>query len=227
MKIKYSSVAEIDEVKPMLRGQFHHFGFYAFIVAGIMVIWKLGKFEWSYLVYLVSLLAVYGTSAAFHVINWENKTYEVIMQQLDHANIFLLIAGTYTPVCVSCLPFEEMWVKQILIAAWSIAILGVLKCIFWTNPPKLLNVAFYFICGLTIVPFMPKIFKVLHPAIWGSFVAGGAVYLLGGLVYGFEYPDPNPDIFGYHEIFHICTLIANTCFFVPIVYCIFKGYSQT
>lgn len=228
LKLKYSSVAHVtDEVKPKLRGQFHHAGFYAFIITSIFVLWKLKTFEWSYMVYMTSLLAVYGTSAAFHVINWENKSYEVFMQQLDHANIFLLIAGTYTPVCVACLPFEERWVKHILIAAWTIAICGVIKCIVWKNPPKILNVAFYFVCGLTILPFLPRIVKVINPYVSASFVAGGVVYLLGGVVYGIEYPDPFPDVFGYHEIFHVCTLIANLCFFVPIIYCIYTNANNT
>lgn len=212
----------MDEVKPLLRGQLHHFGFYAFIIAGLAVLWKLGHFHWSYIVYLTSLLAVYGTSAAFHVIDWDNKKHEVIMQTLDHANIFFLIAGTYTPVCTSCLPWEEPWVRHILIAAWSIAAAGIIKCIFWRNPPKLLNVAFYFICGLTIIPFMPRIFGVVDPLFAYAFITGGVVYLIGGTVYGIEWPDPFPDTFGYHEIFHLCTIIANLCFFIPIVYCIFN-----
>ncbi len=221
LTIKYSSVAdETSETKPKLRGQFHHFGFYAFILIGLLVFWLQKTLSLSFLVYLLSLLAVYGTSAAFHVIDWKNKKHEIFMQQLDHANIFLLIAGTYTPVCVACLPYEEAWVKHILIAAWSIALCGVLKCIFWRNPPKLLNVAFYFICGLTIVPFLPRILKVINPLVSASFIIGGIVYLYGGLVYGLEYPDPFPDVFGYHEIFHVCTLVANLCFFVPIIYCI-------
>lgn len=227
LKLKYSSVAHnTEELKPRLRGQFHHAGFYAFIISGLFVIWKLRTLDWSYLVYMASLLAVYGTSAAFHTIEWKNKSHEVFMQQLDHANIFFLIAGTYTPVCVSCLPFEEAWVRHILLAAWVIAVCGVIKCIVWQNPPKILNVAFYFICGLTILPFMPRIVRVLHPAVSASFAIGGALYLLGGLVYGIEYPDPYPEVFGYHEIFHVCTLLANTCFFIPIIYCISAGLSK-
>lgn len=220
-KLKYSSVAnETDEVKPRLRGQFHHAGFYAFVITGLFVVWKLRSFEWSYLVYMATLLAVYGTSAAFHTIEWKNKSFEVFMQQLDHANIFLLIAGTYTPVCVACLPFEEEpWVRHILYSAWAIALAGVAKCIFWRDPPKILNVAFYIICGMTLVPFIPRIIHVIHPGVASSFVAGGALYIFGGIVYGIEWPDPWPTFFGYHEIFHVCTLLANICFFIPIVYC--------
>lgn len=225
LKLKYSSVAHTtEEVKPRLRGQFHHAGFYAFIITGVFVLWKLRRFEWSYLVYMASLLAVYGTSAAFHTLDWHSKSAEVFMQQLDHANIFFLIAGTYTPVCVACLPFwEEAWVRHILIAAWTIAIGGVIKCIVWQNPPKILNVAFYFLCGLTLVPFIPRILTVIDPGVAASFAVGGAFYLIGGAIYGIEYPDPWPEVFGYHEIFHVCTLIANLCFFVPIVGCIYRN----
>jgi len=229
LKLKYSSVAHVtEEVKPRLRGQFHHAGFYAFIITGIFVLWKLQTFDWSFMIYMVSLLAVYGTSAAFHTIEWTNKTAEIFMQQLDHANIFLLIAGTYTPVCVACLPFEqEPWVRHILIAAWSIALCGVLKCIVWQNPPKVLNVAFYFVCGLTILPFFPRILKVIHPGVSVSFAIGGALYLLGGVIYGLESPDPFPHVFGYHEIFHVCTLLANLCFFIPITFCIYNNINPS
>lgn len=213
-----------EEIKPLLRGQFHHVGFYTFVVVGLVSLWRMQTLDWPFIVYLASLLGVYGTSAAFHVIDWASKKHENLMQKLDHANIFLLIAGTYTPVCVTCLPFEEAWVKHILIAAWAIAVCGVLKCVLWQSPPKVLNVGFYFLCGLTILPFMHKIVFVIHPAVSSSFMVGGLFYLVGGAIYGVEYPDPYPDVFGYHEIFHVCTIIANLCFFVPILQATFRKY---
>lgn len=212
--------AALDEVKPLLRGQFHHLGFYAFVVIGIFVFLKAQTGHLGYLIYLSTLLAVYGTSATYHVVNWRSKKAESFMQKLDHANIFLLIAGTYTPVCTSCLPYEENWVKYALFSVWVIAISGVIKCAVWHNPPKVFNVTFYSLCGLTIVPFMPKIITIFNPLTTMSFILGGAFYLLGGAIYGCEYPDPYPEVFGFHEIFHILTILANICFFIPIYNCI-------
>lgn len=218
---KYNHVPDsAKESKPLLRGQFHHAGFYIFTIIGIFVFLKAKTAHFAYATYIISLLAVYGTSATFHVINWKSKKAEDLMQKLDHANIFFLIAGTYTPVCVACLPFHENWVRFALMAVWIIAICGIIKCIVWQNPPKVLNVSFYFICGLSIVPNLPQIAKIFDPATTAIFIVGGVLYLIGGTIYGLEYPDPYPDVLGYHEIFHILTIIANLCFFIPIYNCI-------
>lgn len=208
------------EKKPLLRGQFHHLGFYTFLVVGFVTFLKARFAHLSFLVYMVSLLAVYGTSATFHIIDWKSKKAENLMQKLDHANIFFLIAGTYTPVCVACLPYQEDWVKYTLLTVWIIAGCGIVKSLLWQNPPKAFNVSFYFICGLSIVPNLPKIARIFSPWTTAIFVLGGFLYLLGGVIYGIEYPDPLPDTFGYHEIFHILTILANICFFIPIYQCI-------
>lgn len=216
--------ASAADFKPTLRGQLHHASFYIFILVGIyaLTMARDAASRWSFLVYWVSMLLVYGTSAVFHVTEWRSERSYQLMRKLDHANIFLLIAGTYTPVCISCLGANDRAINM-LIAAWAIAIVGLFRAVFWTAAPKLISVGLYFISGLTILPFLPWLAGALPASQMVLYALGGAIYLIGGLVYGLERPDPLPNHFGYHEVFHTCTILANLCFFLPIMQCIQKG----
>lgn len=208
--------------KPYFRGRLHRYGFYFALILGavILCLAKDFKSRCSFFVYLLSSLLVYGISSTFHLTVWKTARSEALMQKLDHACIFLLIAGTYTPVCTVCLPFGEAWVKQILKIAWIISIIGVVKSIFFANIPKIINVTFYLITGFVIIPYLPLVLSATNLVYTAFFIAGGVTYASGAIVYGTEIPDPNPKIFGYHEIFHLCTIIANLCFAVPIVICV-------
>lgn len=208
-----------EPFKPFLRGKFHRYGFYTCFFLGIIVL-ILAKntiARISFLIYLISVLLVYGVSSTYHLTNWKTHRTEAIMQKLDHACIYLLIAGTYTPVCTLCLPFDQRWSFDILKIVWFIATLGIIRSIFFTNIPKIVNVIFYLTMGFVIVPFMPKVFKHVDASFAVFFIFGGIIYSFGGLVYGFENPDPVPHIFGFHELFHLCTVLGNLCFAVPIV----------
>ena len=210
------------EIKPLLRGQFHRAAFWAYLIASVFLLYaaRPGLPRLSLGVYLVTLINLYGISSILHVIDWQRPQLEARVQRIDHASIFLLISGTYTPLCLNCLPKDESWPMLMLIAAWIIAIAGVIKCLLWSHLSKAFNVAFYFTCGLTIIPFLPRL--ILHIA-WSHMAliaAGGIMYLAGGVIYGTEYPDPFPLVFGYHEIFHILTILANLCFLAPICSCI-------
>ena len=210
---------QIDEpVKPFLRGAFHQYGFYIALVLGIIVLTLATdrKARISFAIYFGSVLLVYGVSSTYHLTDWKNERAESLMQKLDHACIFFLIAGTYTPVCVVCLPYPETWVLNILKIVWSFALLGAFKSILFTNIPKSINVLFYLTLGFCILPFIRRVYESASGPFTMSFLSGGIIYALGGIVYGIEYPDPFPEIFGYHEVFHLCTVIANLCFAVPI-----------
>lgn len=210
------------EVKPLLRGQFHRAAFIAYLLAAALLVYqsKPGLPRISMGVYLATLLNLYGISSVLHITDWQRPHLEARVQRIDHASIFLLIAGTYTPLCLNCLPKSESWPLFMLISAWAIAVAGVIKCLVWSNLPKAFNVAFYFVCGLTIIPFAPQL---LHHVSWTHLIlllAGGIMYLVGGVIYGTEYPDPMPLTFGFHEIFHILTILANICFLAPICSCV-------
>jgi len=213
----------LDEVKPLLRGKFHVLGFFVFLAIGVYGVYIARNFysALTFVIYLMSTLILYAISSIFHLNDWKTvRTYR-IMQRLDHASIYLQIAGTYTPVCTNCLPADKLsWPWWTLSVAWCIAIAGIVKSVFWVHAPKMINVLFFFVCGLVILPVIPMAFNTIE--LWKilMFAAGGACYLTGGMIYGLETPDPVPLIFGYHEIFHVLTLLANLCFLIPILYCI-------
>ena len=169
------------------------------------------------------MLILFSSSAIFHTTHWKNVAIESFLQKLDHASIFLLITGTYTPTCVLLFDISKKWPIYILFSAWMIGITGILKSLLIENPPKFFNVLFYFICGLTIIPAIPKVLSSIGAILTFIMVLGGFFYLLGGTIYGIEWPDPLPRIFGYHEIFHLLTLLANFCFLVPIILSTFKN----
>lgn len=211
--------------KPLLRGQFHHVAFYVHLLLGIIVL-SLTKnvlSQFAFFVYILCLLFLYGTSATFHTTSWKDPKAELVVQKLDHASIFLVISGTYTAICLICLPIQEFWVKLMLSAVWITAVIGILKTIFWHDPPVIFNVGFYFFTGLIIVPFMPKLAYAVDSHMLYSCILGGAFYLIGGVIYGTQKPDPLPKVFGYHEIFHVLTLLANSCFLYPIITAIFEN----
>jgi hemolysin III len=213
----------LGEVKPLLRGQLHRAAFYTYIIAAGFLIYyaKAGIARASLAVYLFTLINLYGVSTVLHVTHWCRPWLEVRLQKIDHASIFLLISGNYTPICLCCLPAAG-WVYVMLLSVWTIAIAGVIKCLVWTHAPKAFNVAFYFTCGLTIVPFVPRIMDYVTWQQMAFYAMGGAMYLAGGVIYGIEYPDPFPKVFGFHEIFHVLTIVANLCFIVPMSTCIFR-----
>lgn len=208
-----------EPLKPVLRGQFHHIAFYIHLFIGIVVLslTKKALSQTGFFIYILCLLFLYGTSATFHTTSWNDPKAEIFVQKLDHASIFLVISGTYTGICLICLPFEEVWVKTMLMAVWITAIVGIVKTIFWHDPPVIFNVGFYFFTGLIIIPFIPRIIESVNSRFFGFCAIGGACYLIGGVIYGTQRPDPFPKVFGYHEIFHVLTLVANSCFLYPIV----------
>lgn len=197
------------ELKPSWRGWIHAATFPVAIAAGIVLI-ALAQgpaAKWSCAVFFATSLLLFGNSALYHRFNW-GPTTKAVLKRIDHANILLLIAGTYTPIAVLALPTPQT--VLLLSLVWGGAILGILFRVFWINAPRWLYVALYLVLGWAAVMYLPQLWAanltmVILVAIGGLLYTGGAV------VYAMKRPNPWPGHFGFHEIFHVCTVLAFLC----------------
>ena len=161
----------------------------------------------------MSLANLLGTSALYHRPTWSLRA-RARMRRLDHSAIFVLIAGTYTPLALT-LPSETA--RTMLTVAWVGAVIGVARALFWINAPKWVVAVLALTMGWLALLYLPTVGKVAGaPVLWWM-GAGGVLYSLGALAYAFRKPDPWPRVFGYHEVFHALVLAAAVCHFVAIV----------
>ena len=198
-----------EEVKPTWRGWIHAGTFPVTIIAGIILIALAdgAVATWAAVVFTLSSMLLFGISALYHRFNWQPKTKRML-KRFDHANIFLLIAGTYTPIALLTLPREQGLI--LLVSVWAGALLGVGFRVFWLGAPRWLYVALYLALGWAAVMFIPDIFRV-NAAAMVLVVVGGLMYTVGAIVYGTKKPNPVPGVFGFHEIFHTLTVLAFLC----------------
>lgn len=162
---------------------------------------------WACAVFLATSTLLFGISALYHRVNWRPRA-AALMRRLDHSNIFLLIAGTYTPMTVAAL--EPPTTQILLTLVWSGALLGILFRLFWLSAPRWLYVVLYIGLGWTAVWFAGDLITANLAAVILVLV-GGVAYTGGAVVYGLKRPDPAPGVFGFHEVFHTCTVIAFAC----------------
>jgi hemolysin III len=156
------------------------------------------------LVYSVSLAALFGVSAVYHCFHWQPRMY-LLFRRLDHANIFLFIAATATPLAESLPPHPR---ALLLTAVWGGAVVGAMRAVFWPRAPRLIQVGLYLVVGWAVVPFLFPLYHALGGYLVGLVVAGGLLYSVGAVIYARRRPDPIPHVFGFHEIFHLFTLAA-------------------
>jgi len=201
--------AAAPEIKPTWRGWIHAAIFPVAIVAGIVliVVAQGAPAKWAAAVFMASSLLLFGNSALYHRFNWGPKT-KAVLKRIDHANILLLISGTYTPIAVLALPPGEG--TLLLFLVWGGALVGILFRIFWIDAPRWLYVALYLVLGWAAVMYMPQLFRA-NPAMMILVVVGGLLYTGGAIVYALKKPNPWPGHFGFHEIFHVCTVLAFLC----------------
>jgi len=170
------------------------------------------------IVFGISAVVLFGHSAFYHLINWSPKARD-IMRRMDHSNIFLLIAGTYTPLSVALLPGRTALL--VLLIVWIGAIGGIFLSVFRPNAPRWLYVPFYVALGWVAIWFLPSFWRAGGPAIVWLIIAGGIAYTIGALCYGLRWPNPWPRIWGFHEFFHTGTLIGYACHAVAVWLTIF------
>lgn len=201
--------------KPRMRGVSHRAAFFASLGAGPMLVAAASSVQAAIAatIYAFTLAAMFGVSALYHLPAWGEKA-RLLMRRLDHSAIFLVIAGSYTPICLVALKGGVgLW---LLVGMWAGALLGVARAVFWSHAPKALSALFYVLLGCVAVPFLPLTAEALSPLANGLLVAGGVLYVLGAVVYATRRPDPAPRIFGYHEVFHALTILAAACHFIAI-----------
>lgn len=157
----------------------------------------------SLIVYGVTVFLMFASSALYHAINVSFKTEERF-RMVDHIMIYLVIAGTYTPICSIVLDGE--WRLWMLIGIWSFALIGIIKKVFWMSAPRWFSTVLYLLMGWISVIIFPKLWEQL-PHMFSYWVAiGGLFYTVGAVIYGLKKPDPFPEKFGFHEIWHLFVL---------------------
>jgi len=203
------------EGKPVWRGWIHAGTFPLAIVLGIVLI-ALGdgpEARWSSAVFVLSSLLLFGISATYHRFTWSERT-RVMLKRLDHANIFLLIAGTYTPLAILALPPEKGILLLVLV--WAGAALGIGFRVFWITAPRWAYVPLYVLLGWAAMLYIVDLY-VANPAMMVLVIVGGLAYTVGAVVYGLKRPNPVPGVFGFHEIFHTLTVVAFLCHWTGIL----------
>jgi hemolysin III len=202
------------EPKPTWRGWIHAATFPLAIVLGIILIASAdgAAARISSSVFVASSLLLFGISALYHRIDWQPRT-KAIFKRIDHANIFLLIAGSYTPITALALPHDKS--VMLLWLVWIGAGLGILFRVFWIGAPRWLYVPLYLLLGYASLIFIVDFFTA-NAAMMTLILVGGLCYTVGAIVYGMKRPNPFPGRFGFHEIFHSLTLVAFLCHWAGI-----------
>ena len=202
--------------KPLLRGVSHQISFFCFMAAcaALVARSRAGAATAAAFVFSVCLLNLFGTSALYHRIDWSPRARRRV-RRLDHAAIFVLIAGGYTPL-FALVPSTSGG-HGALAAIWVGAIVGVLKSLVWPDAPKWMTALLCVVLGWTVVGQVVDRAAFVGPLSVGLLVASGTIYSLGALVYALRRPDPLPRVFGYHEVFHALVVLASVCLFAHVV----------
>ncbi|WP_435743571.1 PAQR family membrane homeostasis protein TrhA [Microbacterium sp. PMB16] len=197
------------DIKPTWRGWIHAGIFPVAIVVGVVliIVAQGGAAKWAAAVFMASSLLLFGNSALYHRIDW-SPPVKLLLKRIDHANIFLLIAGTYTPLAVLALPPAKG--SLLLALVWGGTVVGILFRVFWIHAPRWLYVALYLLMGWAAVMFMADLLAA-NVTMMVLVIVGGLLYTGGAIVYAMKKPNPWPGRFGFHEIFHVCTVLAFLC----------------
>ncbi|HSK55475.1 MAG TPA: hemolysin III family protein [Jiangellales bacterium] len=205
----------VAAVKPHLRGWLHAGTFPLSVAAGVVLVVLSPSTEArvATAVFAVTAALLFGVSAVYHRGRWSPRAHGVL-KRLDHANIFLIIAGTYTPFTLLLLERDDAQVLLSLV--WGGALAGVAFRVLWVGAPRWLYVPVYIALGWAAAFWLPAFWRSGGPAVLALVIIGGVLYSLGGLVYGLRRPDPSPRWFGFHEVFHALTVAAFVAHYVGV-----------
>jgi hemolysin III len=206
-----------EPAKPRLRGVLHQIAFFASLVSGAALVWAAPTPASTVvmLIYAVSISLLFGVSALFHRHTW-GPVGRRRMRRADHSTIFIAIAGSYTAVAGIAL---SGWARTaVLCIVWGGAIVGITLRQVWLDAPKWVIALPYVVVGWAAVAVVPQLFRALGGVGFALLLAGGLAYSAGALVYARKRPDPVPGVFGYHEVFHACTIVGATLHVVVIAW---------
>ncbi|MBA3261609.1 MAG: hemolysin III family protein [Thermoleophilaceae bacterium] len=201
--------------RPRFRGVVHQWSFFVAVVAGaiLVALAPAGRATAAAAIYAVALAGLLGTSALYHRITWPPRA-RAWLRRLDHAMIFVLIAGTYTPFAL--LVLDGTLGEVVLVGVWSGAAAGIVFTLLWADAPKWLTAGAYVALGWFSIIAVPEIAERAGAGALALLAAGGVAYTAGAVVYARRRPDPRPATFGYHEIFHVLVVVAAAAHFAAV-----------
>jgi hemolysin III len=205
--------------KPRARGWIHLVVAALAVVAGtalvaVAALTVSSRAGWATLVYAAAIIAMFSVSAIYHRVEWNSPSTEKWMMRLDHSLIFVFIAGSYTPFALLAMPRHVG--TEVLIVVWTGAAAGVALKMLWPSAPRWIGVPLYLLLGWTAIWFAEILREGAGLLVVVLLVAGGVLYNVGALFYGFRWPNPWPRTFGYHEFFHAFTAAAAICHYAAV-----------
>ncbi|MET0900140.1 MAG: hemolysin III family protein [Mycobacterium sp.] len=211
--------------RPRARGWIHLYSAIVAVICGaalVSVSWAVESTTagLATLIYTLTIVAMFAVSATYHRITWKSKTAYKWMKRADHSMIFIFIAGSYTPFALLALPSQDGLV--LLWIVWAGALAGVLLKLFWPTAPAWVGVPLYLLLGWVAVWFIGPIMDGAGVAAVVLLIVGGALYSVGGVLYGLKWPNPWPTTFGHHEFFHACTAVAALCHYIAMWFAVFS-----
>ncbi|MGC4174543.1 PAQR family membrane homeostasis protein TrhA [Demequina sp.] len=211
-----------DPAKPLMRGWLHLGAAPLALVAGMALVvfapTLAGRV--SAAIFTLSAVLLFGTSAVYHRGNWSPKT-KAVLRRMDHANIFIIIAGTYTPLVVLLLEGTQRVV--VLCLVWGGAILGVLFRVLWVGAPRWLYTPMYVVLGWVAIGYIKPFYEAGGLAVVILVAVGGLCYTVGAVIYGTKWPRGSERYFGFHEIFHALTIAGFVCHFIACAIVLFNA----
>ena len=207
--------------KPLMRGWLHAGMTPAVVACGIVfmalassTLGRVGMAVWT-----AGSVDLFGMSALYHTGHWRPGVRRVL-RRFDHANIFVFIAATYTPLGLLLTTGTSR--VALLALLWGVAVAGVAVAVAWTSAPRFVTVTLYLLMGWAGVGWMGDFWRAGGPAVVILILAGGVFYSTGAIIYALKRPDPSPRVFGFHEVFHACTIAAACCHIVAIAFVVLR-----
>lgn len=199
-----------------MRGVLHQWAAVVAALAGVTLILSApsGTARWATIVYALSIVGLFTVSAIYHRVNWTSPISRQWMRRLDHAMIFVMVAGTTTPIAAVMLDGSMRTI--VLSVAWGMAGIGITIKLLWIGAPKWLSAAIYLAIGWAGMAVFPKLVGDLGPWPAVGLIGGGILYTVGAVIYATKKPDPLPKVFGYHEIFHALVIVAALAHFLVV-----------